>query len=152
MSQRVNLSQSAPELYKTVITLGQQVAQTAAEAGLPQGLYHLLLLRASQINQCAFCLRLHTRDALAAGETMERISVLPAWRETAYFNDKERAALALVEAITLIADGQVPDDVYAQAAAHLTPAEISAVEWAAILINIWNRIAISSRYPVAPNN
>ncbi|MNE63621.1 Carboxymuconolactone decarboxylase family protein [compost metagenome] len=105
-------------------------------------------LRASQINHCAFCIRLHTRDALASDESSDRIAVLPAWRETGYFDLKERAQLALVEAITLVADGQVPDAVYEQAASALSKEEISAVEWLAVVINAWNRIAIASRYPV----
>jgi alkylhydroperoxidase family enzyme len=93
---------------------------------------------------------MHARDALASGETMDRLSVLPAWRETDYFNEKERAALALVEAVTLIADGQLPDSVYEQAAGVLSNEEIAAVEWLAVVINAWNRIAISSRTPVKP--
>ena len=78
----------------------------------------------------------------------DRISVLPAWRETKYFSDKERAALALIEAITLISDGQVPESVYSEAAAVLSDQEIAAVEWLGVVINAWNRIATSSRYPV----
>jgi alkylhydroperoxidase family enzyme len=91
---------------------------------------------------------LHTRDAIASGESSDRISVLPAWRETKYFSDKERAALALIEAITLISDGQVPESVYSEAAAVLSDQEIAAVEWLGVVINAWNRIATSSRYPV----
>jgi alkylhydroperoxidase family enzyme len=87
---------------------------------------------------------------LASGEAAERATLLPAWRETGYFSEKERAALELVEAITLISEGQVPDAVYQRAAAVLSKDEIVAVEWLAIAINSWNRIAISSRYPVGP--
>lgn len=87
---------------------------------------------------------------LASGESSDRISVLPVWREVDYFNQKERAALAIVEAITLIADGQVPNTIYDQAAASLSQDELSAIEWLAVVINTWNRIAISSRYPVKP--
>ncbi|UOB06697.1 carboxymuconolactone decarboxylase family protein [[Acidovorax] ebreus] len=87
-------------------------------------------------------------DALASQESGDRIAVLSAWRETDYFSPKERAALELVEAVTLVADGQVPDAVYAQAAGVLSKEEIAAVEWLAVVINAWNRIAISSRYPV----
>lgn len=105
-------------------------------------------LRASQINQCAFCIRLHTRDAQASGESIDRISVLPAWRETQYFTEKERAALELAEAITLISDGQVADSIYAKAKDLLSDEEISAIEWLSVVINAWNRIAITSRYPV----
>ncbi len=148
MSERINLGKALPELYRTVAQLDQQAGAAATAAGLAPGFTHLLRLRASQINQCAFCVRLHTRDALASGESSDRIAVLPAWRETAYFTAAERAALALVEAITLVADGQVPDSVYAEAAAQLSPQALAALQWLAVVINTWNRIAISSRYPV----
>ena len=150
MAERVNIGKVAPELYQAVVELDKLTADAVALAGLPEGFAHLLRLRASQLNGCAYCVRLHTRDALASGESNDRVSVLPAWRETGYFDDKERSALELVEAITLISDGQVPDSVYEQAAAKLSKDEITAVEWLAVVINAWNRIAISSRYPVKP--
>ena len=147
---RVSLTKSAPELFQIIVTLERQAKEHEASAGIDPGFTHLLRLRASQLNRCAYCVRLHTREALAAGETGDRISVLPAWRETEYFSDKERAALALVEAVTLISDGQVPDPIYDQAAEVLSDPEISAVEWLALVINAWNRIAIPSRTPVEP--
>lgn len=150
MSERVNLGKSAPELYQAVFGLEKLAAAAIAAAGFPSGFAHLLRLRASQLNECAYCIRMHTRDALASGESSDRVSLVTGWRETGYFSEKERSALALVEAITLISQGQLPDEVYDQAAANLSPEEISAVEWIAIVINSWNRIAISSRYPVAP--
>jgi AhpD family alkylhydroperoxidase len=150
MSDRVNIGKAAPKLYQAVADLDKLAVEAVAAAGLAEGFAHLLRLRASQINQCAFCVRMHSKDALASGETPDRISVLPAWRETGYFNDKERAALELIEAITLISDGQVPDAVYEHAAANLSKEEIAAVEWLGVVINAWNRIAISSRYPVKP--
>lgn len=150
MSERVNIGKAAPELYKAVMCLDRQATEAATAAGLAEGFTHLLRLRASQLNQCAFCVRLHTGDALASGESIGRVSVLPAWRETEYFNGKERAALELVEAVTFIADGQVPDEVYERAAAKLSKEEIAAVEWLGVVINAWNRIAISSRYLVGP--
>ncbi len=148
MSDRVNLGKSAPALYQAVVSLEKLVVEAASSANLPESFAHLLRLSASQINQCAFCIRLHTRDALSSSESSDRISVLPAWRESEYFTEKERSALALIEAITLISDGQVPDSIYEQAAANLSKDEILAVEWLSIVINTWNRIAISSRYPV----
>jgi len=150
MSERVNLGKAGPELYQAVIGLDKLASQAAQSAGLDDGFCHLLRLRASQMNQCAFCVRLHTRDAQASGESIDRISVLPAWRETQYFTEKERAALELTEAITLISDGQVPDAVYAKAKGLLSDEEISAIEWLSVVINTWNRIGISSRYPVKP--
>ena len=148
MSARVNLGKAAPELYQVVTSLDKLASQATRSAGLNEGFCHLLRLRASQINQCAFCVRMHTRDALDSGESTDRISVLPAWRETEYFTEKERAALELVEAITLIADGQVPDSVYAKAVEVLSSEEVAAIEWLSVVINTWNRIAISSRYHV----
>jgi AhpD family alkylhydroperoxidase len=148
MTGRVNLGKSAPELYQAVRELDRLASQSVSKAGIDDGFSHLLRLRASQINQCAFCVRLHARDASASGESSDRIAVLSAWRESDYFTDKERAALGLVESITTISEGQLPDAIYQQAAEHLSGEEISAVEWLAIVINNWNRIAISSRYPV----
>lgn len=150
MENRVNLGKVAPELYQSVAHLDRLASEHAASAGIAEGFTYLLRLRASQLNQCAYCVRLHTRDALASGESSDRISVLPAWRETKYFNDKERAAFALVEAVTLISNGQVSDSVYAEASSVLSDKEIAAIEWLGVTINAWNRIAISSRYPVTP--
>lgn len=148
MESRVNLSQNSPELYQAVVNLDRLARDYSAAAGINQGFYHLLKLRASQLNQCAYCVRLHTKDALASGESIERISVLPAWRETQYFDGKERAALALIEATTLIADGQIEGRIYAEAVNVLSEQEVAAIEWLGIVINTWNRIAIASRYPV----
>lgn len=150
MSERISLDKFSPAMYRTMAELDRFAGEVVEKAGISDAFSHLLRLRASQINQCAFCVRLHTRDALTSGESSDRISVLPAWRETGYFSEKEQAALELVEAITLVADGQVPDSVYQQAAATLSSDQIAAIEWLAIVINAWNRIAISSRYPVIP--
>lgn len=150
MSERISLDKFSPAMYRTMAEFDRFAGEAVEKAGISEAFSHLLRLRASQINQCAFCVRLHTRDALTSGESSDRISVLPAWRETGYFSEKEQAALELVEAITLVADGQVPDSVYQQAAATLSSDQIAAIEWLAIVINAWNRIAISSRYPVIP--
>jgi AhpD family alkylhydroperoxidase len=147
---RINLGKSAPDLYQAVVKLNRSASEFVASAGIAEGLSHLLRLRASQLNQCAYCVRLHTRDALASGESSDRISMLTAWRESQYFTDKERAAIALIEAVTLIAEGQVSEAVYTEAALVLSDQEISAIEWLGVVINAWNRIAISSRYPVRP--
>ena len=150
MTERVNLGKALPALYQSVLALDKQAEQAALDAGWAGGFTHLLKMRASQINECAFCLRMHSRDALAMGETADRLAVLPAWRETTYFTDKERAGLALTEAVTLVAQDQIPDEVYAEAAKHLNAQEIASIEWLAVVINMWNRIAISSRYSVQP--
>jgi AhpD family alkylhydroperoxidase len=149
-SDRINLGKAAPELYQALIALDRQVSERVQAAGIDAGFSHLLRLRASQINGCSFCVRMHGRDAASKGETADRVYVLTAWRESDYFNEKERAALALTEAVTLIAEGQVPDAVYAEAAKTLSNEEIAAIEWLAIMIGTWNRVAIASRYPVHP--
>lgn len=148
MSERLNLGKSGADLYQAVVELDRLVSRNLISAGLAEGFSHLLRLRASQINGCAFCVRLHARDALANGESSDRLAVLAVWKETDYFTLKERAALELVEAITLISVDQLPDVIYEQAAENLSSEEVSAVEWLAVVINTWNRIAISSRYPV----
>lgn len=147
---RVNLGKTAPELYKTVIELENLSMQKVQQAGIEIGFSHLLKLRASQINQCAFCVRMHTQDAIKVGETTDRIALISAWHESEYFSAKERAALTLIEEITLIAQQHFPDAAYEQAANVLSSDEITAIEWIAIVINTWNRIAISSQYKVAP--
>lgn len=148
MTDRVNLGKAAPDLYQAVLQLERLMSEAVSKAGIEDGFAHLLRLRASQINQCAFCVRMHTRDALASGESSDRISVVAAWEETQYFTVKERAALELVESVTLVADGQVPDALYEHVAGVLSKEEISAISWLAVVINAWNRIAITSRYPV----
>jgi AhpD family alkylhydroperoxidase len=135
---------------RALAALDAEVTEQASAAGLDPRLVDLVKIRTSQINGCAYCLRLHTREALEHGEPAERLAVLPAWRETEYFSAQERAALALAEAVTLVSEGQVPDEVYEQAALHLSDAQIAAVSWVAVVINSFNRVAITSRYPVAP--
>jgi AhpD family alkylhydroperoxidase len=148
MTNRINLKKSNPTAFNKVIELNNEVKLLIKKANIEEGFFHLLLLRVSQINGCAFCLRMHTKDALDCGERIERISVIPAWRETQYFNEKERASLSLVEAISNITQGQVPNEVYEEAKEVLNEDEIVAVEWSAITMNTLNRIAIASRYEV----
>ncbi|MFE9413205.1 carboxymuconolactone decarboxylase family protein [Streptomyces sp. NPDC006704] len=146
--RRVIIGKRHPASYKALITLSQEVEESAAAAGLGPLLIELLKIRASQINGCAFCLRMHTRDALKKGENPDRIAVLPGWEETGYFSEAERAALRLTEAVTRVSDGHVSDEDYNAAAALLTEDQISAVSWLAILMNAFNRVAVTSRYPV----
>ncbi|MFI1973463.1 carboxymuconolactone decarboxylase family protein [Streptomyces cinnamoneus] len=146
--QRVNIAKQHPASYKALIALSQEVEEATAAAGLDLLLIELLKIRASQINGCAFCLRMHTRDALKKGENPDRIAVLPGWEETGYFSETERAALRLTEAVTRVSDGHVSDEDYNAAAAVLTEDQISAVSWLAILMNAFNRVAITSRYRV----
>ncbi|WP_135554277.1 carboxymuconolactone decarboxylase family protein [Paenibacillus cymbidii] len=113
-------------------------------ASLDKKLKELVKIRASQLNRCAFCLQIHATDARKLGETEVRIYTLNAWRETSYFTPQERAALALTEAVTLVASNHVPDDVYEEAARHFSEQEISELLMAIITINGWNRIAITT--------
>lgn len=147
---RVSLGKQTPTAYQAMAALAGEVDAKTSEVGLDPRLVELVKIRTSQLNGCAFCLDMHTRDALGHGETSERLAVLPAWRETGFFSEHERAALALAEAVTLVAEGQVPDDVYAAASDVLSDPQLSAVTWLAVVMNGWNRIAITSRYPVGP--
>jgi AhpD family alkylhydroperoxidase len=118
-------------------------------SSVEQSVRLLLAIRASQINGCAFCLHMHMRDARKAGETQERLEVVSAWREVPLFTDRERAALAWAEAVTLVADSHVPDEVYEAARAEFTEQELVDLTMAAVAINGWNRLMIAFRIPPA---
>ena len=121
--------------------------EAVAEGGLEQSLRELIKLRASQINGCGYCIDMHTKDARRAGESEQRLYGLVAWREAPYYTPRERAALALTEAVTLIAGG-VPKDVYAEAERQFEPSELAALIWDIVAINAWNRLAIPTGDPV----
>ena len=142
--ERMNLAQIDAAAYKAMLGLEKYIA----ESGLDKTLYELIKTRASQINGCAYCINMHTLDAMKLGETAQRLFLLDAWRETELFSEKEQAVLALTEAMTLITKGHVPDEVYHNAAAQLTPGELAAVMMAVVAINSWNRIAITTRKPL----
>ena len=112
---------------------------------LEHSLLKLVEIRASQINGCAYCLDMHTKDARAAGETEQRIYALSAWRETPFFTDRERAALEWAEAVTLVAETRVPDDVYEQVRQQFSEEELVELTFAVIVINSWNRLQVSFR-------
>ncbi|MCZ2085657.1 MAG: carboxymuconolactone decarboxylase family protein [Flavobacteriales bacterium] len=141
MEPRINVSKVDPKAYEAMIGLEKYLAQS----GLDEILYELIKTRASQMNGCAYCINMHTRDAIELGETPQRLFLLNAWRETELFTEKERAVLALTEAMTLITNGHVPDDVYKEAEKQCTPKELAAVIMAVVAINGWNRIAITTR-------
>ena len=150
MLPHVNISKQFAEPYKTYAVLDAQVKEATEQAELPAVLVELVKLRVSQINGCAFCLRMHTRDALAAGETADRLAVLPAWWESQYFSDQEQAALTLAERVTRIADEHTAAPAGVDVEAALSERQIAAVNWLAVVMNGWNRIAIASHYPVGP--
>lgn len=141
MEKRVKVLEVAPEALRAMRGLEAYVRSS----DLDRRLFELVKIRASQINGCAFCLNMHTHDARELGETEQRIYLLNAWRETESFTPKERAALALTEAVTLVAQTHVPDDVYEEARQHFTEKELAALVMAIVVINGWNRIAITSR-------
>ena len=141
MHSRMEYLKVAPGVSQAMSQLERQVR----ESGLEASLLELVKTRASQINGCAFCLDMHTKDARARGETEQRLYALSAWRETPFYTDRERAALAWTEAVTLVSETHVPDDVYEQARAQFSEEELANLTLAIIAINGWNRFAISFR-------
>jgi AhpD family alkylhydroperoxidase len=120
------------------------------ESGLDHNLLELTSMRASQINGCANCLAMHAKALREAGEREDRLAVLPAWRETDWFTDRERAALAWTEAVTTLENREVPDDVFAQAREQFSERELADLTWAVTAINAANRLSIAFRYPPTP--
>ena len=138
---RLNMAELAPDVYKSMLRL-----DAAARKGLDPTLLELVKIRASQLNHCAFCLDMHSKDALAAGESVQRIVQLSAWEESRHFyTAREIAAIELTEAITVLTDGFVPDEVYRRAAAQFDETELAHLIAAITVINAWNRIAVTSR-------
>jgi AhpD family alkylhydroperoxidase len=141
MTPRGNYGKQAPDVFRSMLALSQ-----AAAKGLDPVVGELVKIRASQINKCAFCLDMHVKDARKAGESDERIFLLSAWEETdGLYTDKERAALALTEAVTVLTDGFVPDAVFARAAEHFDEAELTRLVSAIVAINAWNRFNVTFR-------
>lgn len=148
MQQRMNVQKTVSELYRAVVALNRAVN----DCGLDLRTLELLKVRASQINGCGYCVELHVREALKAGIDHATLHMLPVWRESSYFDARERALLALTESVTLISQGGVPDAVYAQASEHFTEEEVGKLLVAISMINVWNRLMVASRTPhaVAP--
>ncbi len=140
MTQRVLIAKDNPTAYKAMMGLETFLA----ESSLSKTLKELVKIRASQINGCAFCLEMHTREARELGETEKRIYLLSAWEDTDCFTAAERAALALTESITLISQNHVPNAVYEEAAQHFDKQQMGELIMAIVTINAWNRIAISN--------
>jgi AhpD family alkylhydroperoxidase len=115
------------------------------KCGLEESLLHLIKMRASQINGCGYCLDMHWKDAVAGGETPQRLYSLDAWRECPYYTGRERAALAWTDAVTLVGEGHVPDEVYEQVRPHFNERELPNLTLAICVINSWNRLAIAGR-------
>ena len=142
MKARIDITQPALSgVLQAMFGLERQIRQS----GLDDGLLHLIRMRASQINGCAYCLDMHSKDARAHGETEQRVYGLNAWRETPYYTERERAALEWTEALTLVAETHVPDDVYERVRTQFTEAELANLSLAVVSINGWNRLVISTR-------
>jgi AhpD family alkylhydroperoxidase len=143
MESRFNAFAAAPEAYKAMLGLEHYLRH----CGLEEGLLHLVKLRASQINGCAYCLDMHWKDLRAIGEEEQRLYSLDAWRECPWYTDRERAALAWTEALTLLTEGHVPDAVCDEVRPHFTEKELADLTFALVTINGWNRLSIASRTP-----
>ena len=143
-SPRLDLYKTWPEGYKAMGAFDRVVA----ESGLDKKLLELVKMRCSQVNGCAYCIDMHSKDARALGETEQRLYALSAWRETRFFTEQERAALALSESITLVSQTHVPDDVLDEARKHFAEDDLVKLVFAITVINSWNRLAITSALPV----
>jgi AhpD family alkylhydroperoxidase len=144
MTPRVDVTKFLTSgMGRAMLSLSSEV-----EAAIERPLFELIKIRASQINGCAYCLDMHTKDARRAGETEQRIYALSAWRETPFFTDRERAALEWTESLTRVAETHVPDDVFERVSRQFKEEEIVALTFGVVVINSWNRLAISLRPPV----
>ena len=141
MTARFEYAQDAPG----VLTAMRVLEKYLQDCGLEESLIHLVKLRASQVNGCAYCLDMHWKDLRAIGENEQRLYSLDAWRESGYYTDRERAALAWTEAVTLVTNGHVPDAVYESARALFTTKELADLSFAVAAINAWNRLSIAAR-------
>ncbi|MFA6058670.1 MAG: carboxymuconolactone decarboxylase family protein [Taibaiella sp.] len=143
MTQRINAFEKGPNAFKALYGIGSYLAKSAVE----QKLLHLIYFRVSQINGCAYCLDMHSKDLRAAGETEQRLYMIAAWREATVYTDRERAAFAWAESLTKITNGDVSDDVYAQVQAQFSDQELIDLTMAVVAINSYNRINIAFRTP-----
>jgi AhpD family alkylhydroperoxidase len=141
MKQRIQYQKKAPNALKGM----QELERYVRNSNLESSLRELVKLRASQINGCAFCIDMHTKDARETGETEQRLYALSAWREAPFYSERERAALEWTEALTLISENEVPDSLYESVRQHFSEDELITLTMAVIAINGWNRIAISFR-------
>ncbi|MEB2313730.1 MAG: carboxymuconolactone decarboxylase family protein [Sorangiineae bacterium] len=141
MTQRINYAEASPDSLAAMMALETHVARSSLERPLVE----LVKMRASQLNGCAYCLDMHSKDARAAGETEQRLYLLNAWREAPFYTPRERAALAWTEALTLISKGEVPDALYQEVRAQFSEKELVELSIAVIAINGWNRLAIPFR-------
>ena len=138
--ERLNIGREAPVISRGMVALEREIQ-------IEPVLRELVRLRASILNGCAYCIDMHTREARKAGETEQRLYAIAAWHEAPFFKERERAALALTDAITLIAETHVPADVFEEAARHFDNEELASLIWQIAAINAWNRVAVATRTP-----
>ncbi|MDL9980426.1 carboxymuconolactone decarboxylase family protein [Microbacterium sp. ASV49] len=148
--RRVHLSRSAMDAYRALDSFTQTVNQIAADSGIDDRFKEIMMIHASQLNGCAFCVRVHLDRAVEAGLDIDTIAQIATWRESGVFTERERAGLELTEAFTFIHEDGIPDDVYDHVGGILTEKEYVAASWLLVSINSFNRIAIAGRYPVPP--
>lgn len=141
MKSRIDVTKVDPKAYQAMAGLETYIHNT----GLEKPLLELMKMRASQINGCAYCLDMHTKDARALGETEQRLYLISAWRESPFYTDRERAALEWTEAVTLVSETHVPDEVYERVKQHFTPQELVNLTAAIAMINTWNRLSVAFR-------
>jgi AhpD family alkylhydroperoxidase len=141
MQARIDLKHVNPGIFHAMLGLERQVRQ----AGFDERMLDLVRMRASQINGCAYCLDMHSKDARAAGETEQRLYGLDAWRETPYYSARERAALEWTEALTLVSETHIPDDAYERVREHFSEEELAHLSLAIVAINGWNRLNVAAR-------
>ena len=141
MEQRLDVGKLAPGAWAAMMALERYVRT----CGLEPSLLELVKVRASQMNECAYCIDMHTKDARAAGETEQRLYALTAWGETPFFTNRERAALEWTESVTAVGETHVPDDVYERVKREFNDLEMVNLTMAVVVINAWNRIVISTR-------
>jgi AhpD family alkylhydroperoxidase len=142
---RLDFDSHAAGFCRAMARLDRAATEELDKVGFDRRLRELVRIRASQLNGCAYCIDMHTKDARAIGETEQRIYALPAWEETPFFTPRERAALAFTESVTLVAGDHVPTEAYEAVAAHFTPDEVAALVSLIVTINAWNAIAVSTR-------
>ncbi|MFA6044704.1 MAG: carboxymuconolactone decarboxylase family protein [Phycisphaerales bacterium] len=140
MNQRLDYIKASPECFQAMLGL-----EAKLKAKVDPALFHLVKVRASQINGCAYCIDMHWKDARAGGETEQRLYGLPAWRESPYYTPSERAALAWTECLTRVSTDGAPDETFAALREHFTDAQVAELSWCIAAINAWNRIAIGFR-------
>ncbi len=142
---RLDFEALAPGVYRAVARLDEAVTKQLDAAGIDHRLRELIRLRASQLNGCAYCIDMHSKDARAVGEAEQRLYALPAWWETPFFTARERAALSFTETVTRLSETHVPDAAYAEVAAEYSAAEVAALLSLILVINAWNALGVTTR-------